>query len=403
MKILFLHPNFPAQFKSACMELRNKGHQIKFICQTHYGRNLSGIEKLVLKGGGSYESTLKSGKNEVDQILFRANAYRQSFIQLKNQGWNPDVIVSHSGWGCGMYAKEIWAETHLISYLEWWFDITSDFIHSLKKSKYFHFNEESFQKFWDRNTYASIEMCSSDRIITPTSWQRMQLPKLLREHCQVVPDVVNKDLFFPEPRKLSSIPKVTYGTRGMEPMRGFPQFIQLLPMLLNKWPQLVVEIAGEDSISYGGKLPKEKSWKKWALKILENEGLTHRVNWLGRMPLEDYSNWLKTTWCHIYLSEPFVTSWSYIEAMHCKIPMIASSTKAGLEFKLLNENCEFVNHNCQAEMLAAVNDKIRFLSNSACTGLNIREGAQAKMQVLSEPRRNTLASLIADVEATTKV
>ena len=83
--------------------------------------------------------------------------------------------------------------------------------------------------------------------------------------------------------------------------------------------------------------------------------------------------------------------------------MIASSTKAGLEFKLLNENCEFVNHNCQAEMLAAVNDKIRFLSNSACTGLSIREGAQAKIQVLSEPRRNTLASLIADVEATTKV
>ena len=94
MNILFLHPNFPAQFKSPCLELAKYTHHIKFICQTHYGRSISGVEKLVLKGRGSHENTLLSSKNEHNRTLFRGKIYRESFLILKDAGWK---IMAVSG------------------------------------------------------------------------------------------------------------------------------------------------------------------------------------------------------------------------------------------------------------------------------------------------------------------
>lgn len=403
MKILFLHPNFPAQFKSPCTELANKRHDIKFICQTHYGRSLVGVEKLVLKGEGSHEKTLSSSKSEQDRIYFRANAYRQSFIVLRKKGWNPDVTIAHSGWGCGIHLKEIWPRTFFISYLEWWFDMESELIQNLKNNQYFELTEESCRGLWNRNIPNSLELCTSNKIVTPTEWQKRQLPNLLKKNCLVVNDKINQDLFFPEPKKISRTPLITYGTRGMEPMRGFPQFIQLLPNLLRKWPQLMIEIAGTDTVSYGGKNPKEKSWKNWALKLLSIESLEHRVKWKGTMPLETYADWLKKTWCHIYISEPFVTSWSYIEAMHCCLPMVSSDTESCREFQHLNPFCSYVDHNNQDSFIHAVNDKIRIMSKTNFESWLPRGLRQAELSEACKSHETSLATLIADVEATTKI
>tara|TARA_Y100000739_G_scaffold128052_1_gene110283 strand:+ start:6379 stop:7593 length:1215 start_codon:yes stop_codon:yes gene_type:complete len=404
MKILFLHPNFPAQFKAPCIGLaQTNRHDVKFICQTHFGRSINGVEKLVLKGSGSHENTLLAGKNEHERILFRAKAYRTSFLTLNNQNWQPDVVVAHSGWGCGLHVKEIWPRTHFISYLEWWFDAKSDLIASLKQNEYYKLNEKAIQKLWNRNIPTAFEMSVSDKIITPTNWQKQQLPPLLRNICEVVPDQIDKAMFFPEPTKISKRPLLTYGTRGMEPMRGFPQFIKAIPYLLRKWPQLKIEIAGSDTVSYGGNLPKEKSWQKWASNFLSSEGLSDRVEWLGQMPLKKYSNWLKKTWCHVYLSEPFVTSWSFIEAMHCEIPLVVSDTKATLEFEHINQNISKIDHNNQEELLAAINAQIRFRGNFKRNNPGDARLPQIEKALLRQSSTRNLASLIADVEATTKI
>ncbi|MDC0165490.1 glycosyltransferase [Synechococcus sp. AH-558-M21] len=404
MKLLFLHPNFPAQFKAPCIELASQEkHQIKFICQTHYGRALKGVEKLVLKGDGSHENAQKSYKSEEDRSIFRSKAYRASFIELKNNAWHPDITICHSGWGCGVHLKEIWPKTYFISYLEWWFDVKSDLISNLKINKYFQLKESSIQSLWTRNMPAALEMCTSDKIIAPTEWQKQQLPTILKEQCIVVRDNINDKIFFPEPKKLSLSPVVTYGTRGMEAMRGFPQFIEILPVLLRKWPQLTIEIAGKDTVSYGGILPKEKSWKKWALGILEEEGIAQRVKWLDSMTLENYANWLKQTWCHIYLTEPFVTSWSYIEASYCQIPMVASNTKGTMEFSHLSENTTLVNHNNQAELLEAVSQKLRLSGNTNCASRVKPSIMQTRTLKKLKTNESNLASLIADLEAPTKI
>ena len=121
MRILFLHPNFPAQFKSPCISLSQEGkHDILFLCQTHHGRHIPGIKKLVLKGRGSHERTLQYSKTEHDRSMYRASVYSEAFRSLKRTGWSPEIVVCHCGWGCGIHVKDIWPKCRVIAYMEWW-------------------------------------------------------------------------------------------------------------------------------------------------------------------------------------------------------------------------------------------------------------------------------------------
>ncbi len=397
--ILFLHPNFPAQFRQPCIALSTKkNYDIRFLCQTHYGRHIPGIKKLVLKGSSSHERTLEASKAEHDRSLYRAKSYRDAFVSLKNQGWNPDVVISHCGWGCGIYVKDVWPNCRFITYLEWWFNPTSELHKRFRLSPYFKLNESSIEKLTIRNLPSCYEMTNSDNIVSPTFWQRDQLPKRFKDQCIVIPDQFDQNLFYPEPDRQSSSPVLTYGTRGMEPMRGFPEFVNILPKLLKKWPQLRVEIAGTDTISYGGVAPPDGSWKNWAVALLKQHNLNHRVLWKDHLPLQQYANWLKASWCHVYLSEPFVTSWSLIEACHCAVPMVATKSPATDEFSYLNPFLIQVDHLDDEELAKAINDRIRFSSRFDRSGNVNRSRAQVESGIFLDI---PLALLITDVKAPT--
>ena len=399
MNILFIHPNFPAQFLAPCISLAGEGkHDIIFLCQTHYGRNIPGVRKLVLKGRGSHERTLGFSKAEHDRSLYRAGAYREAFESLKSQGWNPDTVISHCGWGCGLYIKDVFPECRFIAYVEWWFSQSSKLQERLRNNPYFNLSEASIRKLSLRNLTACYEMTLAEEIVSPTEWQRQQLPKRLKSKCLVIKDEIDRKLFYPDPKRQSNSPVLTYGTRGMEPMRGFPEFIKSLPFLLEKWPQLRVEVAGTDTVNYGGLCPTEGSWKAWAVNLLNGANLSNRVVWKNRLKLIDYANWLKTSWCHVYLSEPFVTSWSLIEACQCCIPMVATRSPATDEFSHLNPFMIQADHTDSKQLIEAVNDRIRFSArfdrSEACLGVP----QQTKMGILEDM---SLAAFIADAEAAT--
>ncbi len=373
-------------------------HEIFFLCQTHYGRHIPGVEKIVLKGRGSHDKTLESSKNEHERILYRSAAYSEAFGELNHKGWIPDVVVSHSGWGCGVYVKDVWPECRFIAYVEWWFSEFSELQQRLKLNPYYQLKSGANNLLTIRNLPACYEMTMADDIISPTEWQRQQLPNHLRIRCRVIQDQVDRSIFFPEPKKQSTLPVLTYGTRGMEPMRGFPELIKGLPLVLNKWPQLRVEIAGTDTVNYGGVRPPQGSWKKWAVELLEKYKLDGRVSWKGRLPLNVYASWLKGSWCHIYLSEPFVTSWSLIEACSCAVPMVATRGKATDEFSHLNPFLVQVDHTDEDQLVAAINDRIRFSARFNRDGDTRGVSPQMKSMNFSQL---TLAALIADAEADT--
>ena len=151
---------------------------------------------------------------------------------MKNQGWTPDLVICHTGWGCGIYVKEIWPRTTLLCYLEWWFNPESDFFHYDPSNKYLSLNEKSIPKCWLRNQQIALELASGDAIISPTEWQKNQLPNIFKQKCNVIFDGIDTEVFkFTSNNKRKNI--ITYGTRGMDPMRCFPQLINEIIGILN--------------------------------------------------------------------------------------------------------------------------------------------------------------------------
>ena len=124
VKILFLHTNFPGQFKHVCAHFADIGHDVKFLCQTNFGNSIKGVSCLKVKANTN--AIRENNDEKASSEVSTSEVYRGAFLSLSKKGWIPDVVISHSGWGCGFYVKEIWPETKLISYLEWWFNPTSE-------------------------------------------------------------------------------------------------------------------------------------------------------------------------------------------------------------------------------------------------------------------------------------
>ena len=229
----------------------------------------------------------------------------------------------------------MWPKTRHISYSEWWFDPQSDFFNYDIENLELNINGDATKKSWTRNQSWALEHANADYIVTPTEWQKEQLPKLFRDNCHTIFDGIDTNIFkYANRRRESKIRKLTYGTRGMDPMRCFPQFIKELPDLLTHFPDIVVEIAGNDEASYGSGKPKNgkfKSWGSWAKKYLEAKNVSERVKWLGYLEPKMYINWLQSSDCHVYLTHPFVASWSLVEAFCCGLPIITSDIRATRE------------------------------------------------------------------------
>lgn len=332
-KILFLHPNFPAQFKNICLDFSSQGHDVAFLCQTHYGRKIPGVLRLCMKGDISMEKLDEEKLGGAKRCHKTAEQFRKAFISFETKYWKPDIVISHSGWGCGVNVKEIWPSCFFIAYSEWWFEPTSQAYKYDPLNQYLNMNSKIISAQWSRNMYSSLELSTADRIVSPTNWQKNQLPANLRMNCEVIFDGINSEQFKPNLSKRKEV-VVTYGTRGMEPLRMFPQFIRQIPGILKRFPSARFEIAGEDRICYGGKKPdSHDTWGKWAQEFLSEMKIgEEKVIWLGYLNPKNYIDWLQRSMCHVYLSHPFVISWSYVEALTSGCPIVASDIYGVREF-----------------------------------------------------------------------
>ena len=331
MRILFLHPNFPGQLIRPALVASQLGHEVKFLCHTHYGRNLKGVQRITLKGKLGENALAKQKLKGEQKTLALANQYLQAMQELARGGWTPDVVVSHSGFGCGLHSSLVWPNTRRVAYVEWWFASESKLITFDKNNSWWSGPGDGLG-LRARNMPLALELTEADELVCPTNWQKEQLPVALQKRCRVIPDGIDLNRFKPQRENRAETPLLTYGTRGMEPMRGFPEFIEALPEVLNAHPTLEVEIAGEDRICYGGSAPNEGSYGVWAEKRLKQWIEASRVRFVGRVSAAEYPSWLQRSWMHVHLTRPFVASWSLLEAMASGCCLIASDTEPVREF-----------------------------------------------------------------------
>jgi glycosyltransferase involved in cell wall biosynthesis len=322
-RILFLHHNFPAQFRPLALHLAQQGHTVMFLSERNLVGQLQGIEQRTLPCPKPLQHS------NLDGQLACAERFHQGLVSLRDEGWHPDVIVSHSGWGCGLHAGWVFPLARRISYLEWWFaDDAADYDFD-PTNPWWGYSEASRFKLRQRNLSLALELAEAHAIVAPTRWQRSQLPQSLQQRCAVIHEGVDTDFFVSNHawrphHKL----RLTYATRGLEPMRGFPEFVEALPELLQRWPRLEVVIAGDDRVAYGAATPAEGSFGRWAQRRLKPWLQRQQVRFVGHLPLVQYARLLKSSHLHCYLSRPFVASWSLLEAMASGCCLVASDITA---------------------------------------------------------------------------
>lgn len=329
MNILFLHRNFPAQYRHIAATLANDPGNKVFFITNNDKLQLPNINKVFYKPKREVPKNCHRYLKFYEDSIIHAQAAAEAALALKNQGFKPDIICGHT-WGPTMFMKDIFPDVPLLCFFEWYYNADGGDVGFDGKV----LNEDERAKLRCKNSHLLVDLYSTDAGICPTQWQMSQFPKEFHHKIKVLHDGVDTEFchpdkeakFFVKDKNLELTAKdevVTYATRGMEAYRGFPEFMRAVEILLKKRPNLQVVIAGEDRVCYGPQL-MNTTYKELMLKQLDID--LNRVHFVGGLPFNEYVNLLQISSAHVYLTYPFVLSWSLLDAMACGCCIVASNT-----------------------------------------------------------------------------
>ena len=351
MKILFAHPNFPGQFKHLVKYFaKNKRHEVVFAT-THYNKSAPENVKVVLSRPTSPPENSNSHQylKSFEKAAYAAQSMWRVCNKLKESGFVPDVIYAHPGWGDGLLLKDIFPDVPLIAYMEFYYKAFGADVHFYPNSVV---NPERVARIRFKNATNLLNLEACDWAISPTHWQASLHPHDFHHKFSVIHEGIDTDLLKPAKEKLEiqlpdggNLPKnaeiITYVARNFEPYRGFDQVMRSIEILMNKRPKAHFLMIGDDGVSYGAKLPDGKTYKEKMLEELKLD--SSRIHWFGKVSFDKYAQLLTHSMAHIYLTVPFVLSWSVLEAMSIGCSVVASNTAPLFELIQDKENGLFAN------------------------------------------------------------
>ncbi|NJN87504.1 MAG: glycosyltransferase, partial [Leptolyngbyaceae cyanobacterium SL_7_1] len=192
MRILFLHNNFPAQYRTLATSLAQQGHQVVFATQNTEA-TLAGVHKLVVAPTRQAHRSTHAYVRPFETAVLNGQAVFRVAEQLKAIGFVPDIICGHSGWGNNMFVKDVFPTVPLLCYCEWFTNAHGadiDFDPAYPPSK------DDGLRYRASNAALLIDLYSCDRGITPTHWQRSQFPPEYHDKISVIHDGVDTGFFF---------------------------------------------------------------------------------------------------------------------------------------------------------------------------------------------------------------
>lgn len=342
MNIIFLHRDFPSQFKYLVLALAgNPQNNVFFICENDKVE-IKGVTKFVIKPPKKDLNAVHPYLKFYEQNIAYAEEARKIFKKLKKDGIKPDVIYAFNFWGLDMFAKDVFPDVPLLLYTEWYYNAEGADLGFDGQQ----INEDERALIRCKTASLLPGLTASNACVAPTQWQKNQFPKEYHNKIFVIHDGIDTETCSPDSNaKLVVNGKnleldvndevITYGTRGMEPYRGFPQFMEAAQKLLKRRPNAHIVIAGVDDAFYGPKLSKE-TYKEYMLKKLKLD--MSRVHFVGSLSFYDYVKLLQISSAHVYLTFPFILSWSILNAMSVGCCVVASNTAPVLEVIQDNHN-----------------------------------------------------------------
>lgn len=339
MKILFIHQNFPGQFKHLAPALAKHGHDtVALTLRVEKPTKWNGVRVLPYKLKPRAAQNTHPWLVDFDTKVTRAEACYHAAVQLREQGFTPDLIIAHPGWGESLFLKDVWPKAKMAIYCELY-----------HKAEYPHTGfDKEFQpeirateamrlRLKNVNNHEHFDI--ADAGISPTAFQADTFPPEFRDKITVCHDGIHTDVLTPDSAARLTLPTgetvtrkdelITFVNRNLEPYRGYHVFMRALPRLLKERPNARVLIVGGDDVSYGARPPKGQTWKQIFIDEVRGQIPDQdwaRVHFLGRIPYDQFQSLLKVSRVHVYLTYPFVLSWSLFETMSVEGAIVASKT-----------------------------------------------------------------------------
>ncbi|OAN67836.1 glycosyl transferase family 1 [Sulfitobacter sp. EhC04] len=334
MNILFVHQNMPGQYRELVQWLAATGqHRIYFLTQRKNAPDLPGVETR------KYQTHRTPAKDAYGLSRVWEEATGAGFgaavaarrIELQ-EGFRPDIVVGHVGWGELTFFKQIWADVPIIGFFEYYYNITGGSVGFDPEEP---ISDHAPFMMQARNAVPLANIETVDLGHCPTYWQRDRFPRSFHDRMYVCHDGIRTDKLLPDPdvslglgrlnRELTREDEVvTYVSRNLERTRGFHIFMRSLPRILRERPNARILIVGGNDVSYGGKSQHPGGLRAEMEAEVGKNVDWDRVHFLGNIPYPLYQKMIQLSRCHIYLTMPFVLSWSLLESMSMGATIVAS-------------------------------------------------------------------------------
>jgi len=346
VKYLFVHQNLPGQYLHIVRHLAANGqHDIVFLSEPNANR-IPGVRTVPYAKPPGAAPEAHVAARELDAAVRRAEMVAHTAANLKRLGFEPDVVIGHHGWGELLNIGDVWPKAPLLGYLEFCYctegiDVGFD--------PEFPTPPGDFARIRAKNAVNLLALNLGAHGQTPTQWQLSTYPAWARPMITLLAEGVHLDVCKPDAhvrRRNLTIGKatikpseklVTYVARDLEPYRGFHLMMRAVAHLLRARKDIRVVMVGGDGISYGVP-PAEGNWRQRMLAELGSAIDPARVVFPGRIDYPTYVAMLQRSDAHVYLTYPFVASWSMREALAAGCAVIGSDTQPVREFIAHEEN-----------------------------------------------------------------
>jgi glycosyltransferase involved in cell wall biosynthesis len=382
MKWLFVHQNFPGQYLHVVRYLARRGDEVIGIGQ-RWSAPVDGV-RWIHYAPAEAPSTAHEYVREFDLAVQNGLAVARECESLRSEGFVPDLVIGHGGWGETLYIKDIWPTTPLLTYFEFFYRASGSDIDFDPEAE---MPADIAMRLRTRNAINLVGLDAADWGHTPTRWQRDQYPQPYWERISIIHEGVDTDQIRPGRSArlwLSggiSLGRehevITYSARNLEPYRGFHIFMRALPKILRERPNAHAIIVGGDGVSYGPRPTRAANWRQQLLEELAGEFDQRRVHFVGRLAFSQYLSVLQLSRVHVYLTYPFVLSWSLLEALSTGCLVIGSRTAPVQEVITDGENGWLVDF-----------FDIEALADRAVEGLS----REASLQEIRVAARNTIVT-----------
>jgi len=334
MNFLFVHNNFPGQYQHIVRALARDPKARIVAIGSSTSQEMSGVRLLKYSLSTVDVSASHPFARRFDMECHRAEQVLYALSSLASSGFVPDIIMAHPGWGETLPLRTIFPNARILLYCEFFYGM---------QGRDVGFDPEFPETGADghvalhlKNASSLLALSDCDFGVSPTNWQRSTFPREYQSKITVIHEGIDADVVKPDPDAVLRLPSglelrrsdevVTFVARNLEPLRGYHRFMRALPPIMSARPQAQVVVIGGDGASYGALPPQGTTWKSLFFDEVAEHIDRKRIHFAGRLPYPDYLTALQVSSAHVYLTYPFVLSWSLLEALSAGCLVIGSDT-----------------------------------------------------------------------------